>query len=48
MDDYYENYMKIKFSLDDELPLNKMIQIPDMIIVVRDVFHENTKYIFLD
>ena len=27
-DDYDENYMKIKFNLDEELPLNKMIEIP--------------------
>ena len=43
--------MKIKFNLDDELPLNKTIEVPSMIIVVRVVFHENNKYypnIFLD
>ena len=36
--------MKIKFNLDDELPLNKMIEILSMPIVVRAVFHENNKY----
>ena len=36
--------MKIKFNSDDELPLNKMIKVPVMIIVVRAVFHENNKY----
>ena len=36
--------MKIKFDSDDELPLNKTIEIPSMIIVVRAVFHENIKY----
>ena len=44
-------YMKIKFNLDVELPLNKMTEIPSMIIVVRAVFHENDKYypqVFLD
>ena len=30
--------MMIKFSLDDELPLNKMIEIPRMIIIVRAGF----------
>ena len=35
--------MKIKFNSDDELPLNKMIEIPSMIIVVRAVFRENNK-----
>ena len=43
--------MKIKFNLDDELPLNKAVEILSMIIVVRAVFHENNKHypqIFLD
>ena len=44
-DDYDENYMKIKFNSDDELPLNKVIQIPSMIIVVRAIFLENKKYL---
>ena len=43
-DDYIENYMKIKFNLDGELPLNKMIDIPSMIIVFRAAFHESNKY----
>ena len=33
-DDYDEKYIKIKFNLDDELPLNKMIEIPIITIVV--------------
>ena len=37
-DDYGEKYMKIKFNSDDELPLNKTLEIRSMIIVVRDVF----------
>ena len=37
-------YMKIKFNSADELSLNKMIEIPSMIIVARAVFHENNKY----
>ena len=36
--------MKIKFNSDDELPLNKTIEIPTMTIVLRDVFYENNKY----
>ena len=43
-DDYDEKYMKIKFNLDYQLPLNKTIEIPSMIIVVRAVSHENNKY----
>ena len=43
-DDYYEKIFKIELNLDDELPLIKMIEIHSMIIVVRPVFHENSKY----
>ena len=49
-DDYDEKYMKIKFDLKIK-SLNKTIEIPSMIIVVRAVFHENNKYypqVFLD
>ena len=44
-------YMKIKFKSDDELSLNKTTKIPSMIIVVRAIFIENSKYLctfFLD
>ena len=43
--------MKIKFNSDDELPLNKTIEIPSIIIVLRAIFLENDKYypqVFLD
>ena len=33
-DEYDEKYMKIKFDSDDNLPLNKTIEIPIVIIVV--------------
>ena len=36
--------MKIKFTLDDELPLNKMTELPTLTIVLRAVFYENNKY----
>ena len=51
LDDYDKKYMKIKFNSDNELSLNKTIEIPTMKIVVRAVFHENNKYyryVFLD
>ena len=49
-DHYDEKYMKIKFNSDGELPLNKTIEIPSMMVVVRAVFHENNKHpqAFLD
>ena len=42
--------MKIKFNSDDELPLNKTIHIPSMIIVVTAIFLENKYYpqVFFD
>ena len=36
-------YIKIKFNSDDELPLNKTIEIPTITIVVRAVFHAKNK-----
>ena len=41
--------MKIKFNSDDEVPRNKTIETPSMIIVVRAVFQENIIHkFFLD
>ena len=34
-DDYDEKYMKIKFNSNDELPLNKTIEIPSMNVCVK-------------
>ena len=42
--DYNKKYTKIKFNSDDELPLNKLIEIPSTILVVRAGFYENNKY----
>ena len=50
-DDYDEKYLKINFNSDDELALNKTMEIPSMVIVVRAIFHESKKYypqVFLD
>ena len=38
-DDYDEKYMEIKFNFDDELPLNKTIEIPIVKIVITVLFH---------
>ena len=51
LDDFDEKYMKIKFNSDEELPLNKTIEIPSMEIVIRTIFLQNNKYyphVFLD
>ena len=50
-DAFDEKYMKIKFYSDADLPLSKTTKIPSMIVIARDVFHENNKYyphVFLD
>ena len=36
--------MKIKFNLDDSLPLNKALKLHNMTIIVRSVFEEDGKY----
>ena len=35
--------MKIKFNLDDDLPLRKSLDLHNMVIVVRAVFYEDNK-----
>ena len=43
--------MKIKFSSDDDLPLNKQLKFINLTIIVTAVFEEDGKYhpkIFLD
>ena len=36
--------MKTKFNSDEELPPNKTIEIPSMVVVVRAIFLQNNKY----
>ena len=46
-----EDYMKIKFNLDDDLPLNKQLKFHNMTITIRSVFEEDGKLylqVFLD
>ena len=45
LDDYDEKYMKIKSRSDEELPLNKMVEILCIIKVVRVVFRKITNII---
>ena len=39
-----KKYMKFKFNSDDDLPLKKTLELRNMIIIVRAVFHEDNKY----
>ena len=36
--------MKIRFESDDDLPISKMVNIPVCVIIIRDVFEEDSKY----
>ena len=40
-DNYDEKYMKIKFNSDDEIPLNKTVEIATIAIVAKVIFLEN-------
>ena len=42
--EYDEKYMKIKFDSDENLSLNKTIEILIVTIVVSAVFHDYVKY----
>ena len=41
--DYEKDFMKIKFSSDDDLPLNKPLKFHIMTITIRSVFEEDGK-----
>ena len=48
---YDEDFMKIKFDTDDDLPLNKLLKLYMLTIVVRSALEEDSKYyphIYLD
>ena len=49
--EYAKDYMKIRFSSDDNLPLNKPLQFYNMTVTIRCVFSEDNKLypqVFLD
>ena len=48
---YDDNYMKIKFNTDDNIPLNKIIYFVTITIIIRSVTQKDDKYypqLFLD
>ena len=44
LDNYDENYMKIKFNSNDDLPLKKTLQLRDIVIIARFVCYEDSTY----
>ena len=48
---YDDNYMKIKFNTDDNIPVNKIIYFPTITIIIESVTKKDDKYypqLFLD
>ena len=41
---YDDNYMKIIFNTDDNIPLNKIIHFPTITIIIRSVTQKDGKY----
>ena len=41
---YSKDFMKIRFKTNDDLPLNKIINIPVCVVIVSSIFKENNKY----
>ena len=49
--EYDKDFMKIKFNLDDNIPLNKQLNFPTITVIIRNIFEKDGKYypqIFLD
>ena len=45
---YDDNYMKIKFNTDDNIPLNKIICLPTITITIRSITQKKYPQVFLD
>ena len=43
-DEYGKDFMKIKFSSDDNLLLNKILKLHNLTIIARSVFQVENKY----
>ena len=39
-----KNLIKIKIDIDDELPLNKLVNLLSMTVIMRSVFEEDGKF----
>ena len=49
--EYGKDFMKIKFHLDNDIPLNKQLHFLTITVIIRNIFEEDGKYyphIFLD
>ena len=41
---YSKDFMKIRFKTTDDLPLNKIINIPVCVVIVSSIFKEDNEY----
>ena len=49
--EYDNDYMKIKFNSDDDIPLNKQLNFLRLAVIIRNIFEKDGKYypqVFLD
>ena len=42
--EYDKDYMKIKFNLDDDIPLNKQLHFLSLTVIIRNIFEKGGKY----
>ena len=41
---YSKDFIKLRFKTNDDLPLNKIINIPVCVVIVSNIFKENNEY----
>ena len=44
MGEYDKDYMKIKFNSDDDIPLNKQLNLPTITVIIRNILEKDGKY----
>ena len=44
MGEYDKDYMKIKFNSDDDLHLNKVLNLPTITVIIKNIFEKDGKY----
>ena len=44
MGEYDKDYMKIKFNSDDDIPLNKVLNLSTVTVIIRNIFEKDGKY----
>ena len=42
--EYDKDYMKIKFNSDDDIPLNKQLYFPTIIVIIKNISEKDGKY----